>query len=89
MTTRDAAVLTAALRVYEDRFVFNDVASARSFAEAYLACDERCWSNPRTIRLVHAHRGSAEDWDAAWRERQASYLRAKAGEWTLLVVDRI
>jgi hypothetical protein len=51
MAAGDARALTAALRVHEDRMAFEDVPSARAFAEAYLACDERCWSNPRIIGL--------------------------------------
>src|SRR5262245_42330067 len=38
MTAGDARALTAAVRVHEGRMAFADAASARAFAEAYLAC---------------------------------------------------
>jgi len=51
LTKRDCEALTEALRIHDGRLAFVDAGAAVSFAEAYLACDELCWSNPSNIGL--------------------------------------
>lgn len=51
MSADGAREVTAALRIHEGRIVVEGEEPARAFAEAYLACDESCWCNPRGIGL--------------------------------------
>jgi HD superfamily phosphohydrolase len=46
-----AREVTAALRVHDGRIAIEGEEPARAFAEAYIACDELCWCNPRGIGL--------------------------------------
>jgi len=47
----EATALSDRLVVIDGRMAFDAPAPARRFAEAYLACAERSWSNPRQVAL--------------------------------------